>query len=135
MKDIENREDIELLITKFYEKMLDDIVIGFIFTGIAKINLGEHMSVICDFWETVLFNRSVYKRGPEVMKVHYDLNKKIKLKKGHFTRWLFLFNSTIDELYGGECADRAKERAKSIALLMQKRLGSIECENIDVTAN
>ena len=135
MNDIETREDIELLISRFYEKMLDDIVIGFIFTDIAKINLDEHMSVICDFWETVLFNRPVYKRGPEVMKVHYVLNKKIKLKKGHFTRWLFLFSSTIDELFKGEYADRAKERAQSIAALMQKRLGSIECENIDVTAN
>ena len=135
MNDIKSREDIELLITKFYEKMLDDIVIGFIFTDIAKIDLDEHKSVICDFWETVLFNRPVYKRGPEVMRVHHELNKKIKLKKGHFTRWLFLFSSTIDELFEGEFADRAKDRANSIALLMQKRLGSVECDNIDVTAN
>lgn len=134
MNDIENREDIELLIFRFYEKMLDDIVIGFIFTNIAKINIDEHKSVICDFWETVLFNKPVYKRGPEVMKVHHELNKKIHLKKGHFTRWLYLFCSTIDEMFEGEYADRAKERANSIAASMQKRLGSVECENFDVTA-
>ena len=134
MNDIQTRGDIELLIDKFYEKMLRDMVIGFIFTDIAKINLEEHQSVICDFWETVLFNKPAYKRGPEVMKVHHDLNKKIPLKKGHFTRWLFLFSSTVDELFEGEIADRAKERADSIAKAMQKRLGSIECETIDLSA-
>lgn len=134
MKDIESRVDIEYLISGFYEKMLEDIVIGFIFTDIAKIDLEEHLSVICDFWETVLFNKPVYKRGPEVMNVHHELNKKIKLKKGHFTRWLYLFNSTVDEHFKGERANKAKERAESIASLMQKRLGSAVCEKIDVTA-
>ncbi len=135
MKDIETRADIELLISKFYEKMLKDQVIGFIFTDIAKIDLDEHLSIICDFWETILFTRPVYKRGPEVMKVHHELNKKIPLKKGHFTRWLYLFSTTIDELYTGERAEKAKERADSIAKQMQKRLGSVSCINVDVTEN
>ena len=135
MKDIENRADIELLIGKFYEKMLKDQIIGFIFTDIAKIDLEEHLSIICDFWETILFTKPVYKRGPEVMNVHHELNKKIPLKKGHFTRWLYLFSTTVDELYAGEIAEKAKERADSIAKLMQKRLGSESCINVDVTAN
>ncbi len=123
MGDIETREDIELLIDEFYDKMLADIIIGFIFTDIAKINPDEHKPVICDFWETLLFNRAVYKRGGEVMNVHRELNKKIPLKKGHFTRWVFLFRSTVDELFEGKRADFAKERASSIAELMQKRVG------------
>ena len=135
MKDIENRADIELLIAKFYEKMLKDQIIGFIFTDIAKIDLEEHLSIICDFWETILFMKPVYKRGPEVMNVHHELNKKIALKKGHFTRWLYLFSTTVDELYAGEMAEKAKERADSIAKQMQKRLGSESCINVDVTAN
>ena len=135
MKDIETRSDIEELISKFYEKMLKDPIIGFIFTDIAKIDLDEHLSIICDFWETILFTRPVYKRGPEVMNVHHELNKKIPLKKGHFTRWLFLFSTTVDELFEGERAEKAKERADSIATLMQKRLGSTSCINVDVTTN
>ena len=135
MKDIETRSDIEELIGKFYEKMLKDPIIGFIFTDIAKIDLDEHLSIICDFWETILFTRPVYKRGPEVMNVHHELNKKIPLKKGHFTRWLYLFSTTVDELFEGERAEKAKERADSIATLMQKRLGSSSCINVDVTAN
>ena len=125
LKDIENREDIEILIAKFYEKMLDDIIIGFIFTDIAKVNLDDHLPIICDFWETVLFNKAKYKRGPEVIKVHQELNKKISLKSGHFRRWLYLFHTTVDELYEGECAYRAKERASTIGESMQKRLSKV----------
>jgi len=135
MNDIETRADLEELISRFYEKMLKDPIIGFIFTDIAKIDLEEHLSIICDFWETILFTRPVYKRGPEVMNVHHELNKKIPLRKGHFTRWLYLFSTTIDELFEGERAEKAKERADSIATLMQKRLGSTSCINVDVTAN
>lgn len=122
MKDIENREDIERLIKSFYEKMLDDTVLGFIFTDIAKVDLDEHLPVICDFWETVLFSVPKYKRGTEVLKVHEELNKKIKLKKGHFKRWLYLFSSTVDEMFKGEKAELAKQKASQIAGSMQKKL-------------
>ena len=125
LKDIESREDIENLIARFYERMLDDIIIGFIFTDIAKIDLDEPLPVICDFWETMLFHNAKYKRGPQVLKVHQDLDNKIPLKKGHFRRWLYLFHTTVDGLYEGDRAYLAKERASSIAESMQKRLAII----------
>ena len=121
-KDIGNRNDIEKLISEFYKKMLDDMVLGYIFTDVAKVNLEEHLPVICDFWENILFNKPAYKRRSEVIEVHLRLNSRIKLKKGHFTRWLYLFKSTLDELYDGTVASKAKKRADSIAILMQKKL-------------
>jgi len=121
-KDIENREDIEKLISVFYSKMLDDVILGYIFTDVAKVNLEEHLPIICDFWENILFNKPTYKRRSEVIGVHLELNKKIQLKKGHFRRWLYLFHSTINELYDGTISSKAKKRADSIALLMQKKL-------------
>ncbi|MGI9559110.1 MAG: group III truncated hemoglobin [Thermodesulfobacteriota bacterium] len=123
MSDIETREDVELLVDRFYDKMLADSILGFIFTDIAKVDIDKHKPVICDFWETLLFNKAVYKRGPEVMNVHKRLNEKIPLKKGHFKRWLFLFSRTVDELFEGKRASFAKEKADSIAGLMQKRVG------------
>ncbi len=120
--DIESRADIDRLMKRFYERMMVDPFIGFIFTHYAKLNLDEHLPVLADFWETVLFNRPVYKRGAKAMNVHFDLNQKLPLKKGYFTRWLYLFNSTTDELYSGEIANKAKTRAHSIAELMLKRI-------------
>ena len=123
-KDITTRQDIEKLIKAFYEKMLDDMILGFIFTEIAKVDLEKHLPVICDFWETVILAVPKYKRGPEVINVHMDLNEKVPLKKGHFTRWLYLFHTTIDELFEGENATKTKERASLIADSMLKRLNN-----------
>ena len=124
-KDIENREDIDNLLWSFYDRMMVDPVIGYIFTHYAKLDLKEHIPIIADFWENVLFQKHVYTRGPKAMEVHMDLNKKVPLRKQHFTRWLYLFHHTVDELYSGETAELAKERSVSIANLMQNRLGSL----------
>jgi len=123
MKDITKREDIELLIGRFYERMIDDPVIGFFFTYYAKIDLKSHLPVISDFWETVLFQKPVYEGGAQAMNVHLDLNKKVRFKNQHFTRWLFLFHRSVDELFEGPTAVKAKERSASIAELMKKRMG------------
>lgn len=123
MKDITSREDIELLIGRFYERMMDDPIIGFFFTYYAKIDLKSHLPVISDFWETVLFQKPVYEGGAQAMNVHLDLNKKVRFKNQHFTRWLFLFHRTLDELFEGPTALKAKERSASIAELMKKRMG------------
>jgi len=113
------------LMARFYERMMVDDVIGYIFTHYAKINLDEHLPILSDFWETILFEKPVYKRGPKAMNVHIDLAKQVPLRKQHFTRWLYLFHSTVDELFSGELALKAKERASSIADTMQKRIGPL----------
>jgi truncated hemoglobin YjbI len=38
MHDIESKTDIEILIDKFYEKVLTDPIIGFIFTDIVALS-------------------------------------------------------------------------------------------------
>ena len=134
VRDIEDRGDIDRLIERFYERMMVDDVIGYIFTHYAKINLDEHLPIISDFWETILFERPVYKRGPKAMNVHVDLARQIPLRKQHFTRWLYLFNTTVDELFAGELATKAKSRAISIADTMQKRIGPLPDCGIDVVA-
>ena len=80
------------------------------------IDWSHHIPVIVDFWETILLDNPMYKKN--AMEVHYDLNKKVILKKDHFTSWLHLFTSTVDELYEGKIATLAKTRAKSIADVM-----------------
>ena len=131
LKDIEGREDIDKLMWSFYDRMMVDPVIGYIFTHYAKLDLKAHIPIIADFWETVLFQSPVYKRGPKVMEAHVDLNMKVQLRKQHFSRWLYLFHQTIDELYCGTKAGLAKERSVSIAKLMQTRLGTLpDCTEI-----
>ena len=44
----------------------------------------------------------------------------------HFQRWLELFKQTVDENFEGEKAREAKEKAESIAMIFQTKLGLIK---------
>lgn len=119
-KDISSRDDIVKLVDQFYEKVLDDETIGYIFKDVAKIDIESHMPRMYDFWESTVLNKTTYRGNP--MKVHLDLNEKERLKKAHFDQWLALFNATVDEVFRGEKAELAKTRALSIATVMQIKL-------------
>ena len=56
------------------------------------------------------------------MKIHLDLNEKTPLQKHHFETWLKYFSETIDELFQGDVVLLAKQRARSVATVMQIKL-------------
>ena len=56
------------------------------------------------------------------MKIHLDLHLKTPLSKEHFEVWLTYFNTTVDELFEGKNALMAKQRAKSVATVMQIKI-------------
>jgi hemoglobin len=119
-KDIENRNDVELLIITFYEKVKADESIGYIFNDIAKVNWPKHLPVMFAFWENVLFNTGAYNGNPMI--VHQHLNRVVPLTKPHFKQWEKLFTETVDELFDGDNAILAKQRALSISTLMQVKI-------------
>lgn len=119
-KDIVDRKDIEILLKAFYEKLLADDTISYIFNEVVKIDVETHLPVITDFWESILFERNVYSNNP--MKIHLEIQDKTPLLKHHFDTWLNYFTSTIDELFEGSIASKAKERALSIATVMQIKI-------------
>lgn len=73
-KDIATRQDIELLMNLFYEKLLSDERISYIFTDVAKLDIKTHIPVIADFWEGVLLNKNIYHNNS--MKIYPGLNDK-----------------------------------------------------------
>lgn len=115
--DIENREDIEKLMRVFYTKAIPDEIIGHYFTEVIQMDLEQHLPVIIDFWETVLFGVARYKSN--AIAVHQQLHAKSAFTDQHFERWVNLFQSTIDELFSGDKAELAKQRALSIATVMK----------------
>jgi hemoglobin len=115
-KDIKNREDIDQLMRLFYARAITDDLIGHIFTDVAKLDLEEHLPIIGDFWETMLFRTGDYARhGRNPLKVHGELSRKTALLPGHFNRWLEIFDRTTDDLFRGDVADFLKLRAAAIA--------------------
>ena len=119
-KDISSREDLLQLISKFYEKLLADDSINYLFTDVAKINLSHHLPVLVDFWDSILFQSDTYHKN--AMQPHIDLHQQSPLLPQHFETWLHYFNETVDELFEGEKAILAKERALSIATVMKIKL-------------
>ncbi|MEZ4950162.1 MAG: group III truncated hemoglobin [Saprospiraceae bacterium] len=120
--DLESRADVEYLVRTFYERVIPDPVIGYIFTEIAQLDLPSHLPILVDFWCGVLFQDSSYKGNP--MLVHLKLNEQEKLTKEHFNRWLELWETTVLEHFEGPKATIALERARQIALLMMHKLES-----------
>jgi hemoglobin len=120
MNDIESRTDIDLLMRVFYQRALEDDVIGHIF-DIAGLDLEKHLPVIGDFWETLLFTTGSYaKHGRNPLAIHKELDLRVPLKREHFERWLQIFRKSVDEEFEGVRADFIKSRAEAIAERMQQ---------------
>ncbi len=123
-KDIENRNDLLLLMQEFYKKLLADDSINYLFTAVAKINLDHHFPVLVDFWDSVLFQSGTYQKN--AMQPHLALHQKSPLEKHHFNTWLGYFKTTVDELFEGQNAFVIKERATSIATVMQIKIKQLD---------
>ncbi|MFL9836620.1 group III truncated hemoglobin [Flavobacterium sp. ST-75] len=120
MKDIETRNDIALLMREFYNRLLADPAISYIFTDVAKIGLEAHLPHLTDFWELSVLHTGTYKKN--VMQLHLDLNSKEKLTDTHFDVWLGHFNQSVDDLFSGSNAEKIKTRALSIATIMKIKI-------------
>ena len=122
-KDIETREDLLLLMQEFYKKLLSDNSISYLFTDVAKISFEHHLMVLVDFWDSVLFQSDTYQKN--AMQPHMVLHQKSSLTKQHFETWLGYFKETVDELFSGSNAFIIKERAISIATVMQIKISQL----------
>ncbi len=120
VKDIENRGDIETVLTAFYEQAFNDETIGRFFTEVVPLHLETHLPKIADFWEAVLFNTQGYRKN--VMQVHQHIHTLSPIQPEHLDRWLQLFTQTVDALFEGSKATLMKQRAQSVATLMNLKL-------------
>jgi hemoglobin len=121
--DIDTREDCERLVRAFYGRALEDPIIGWLFTDVAKLDLEAHVPQITSFWETILLGAHSYAGG--AFRPHAELNMKARLRAGHFERWLALWRTTVDELFAGERADQAKVHALRVGQAFLQRLSGI----------
>ncbi|MFT7031658.1 MAG: hemoglobin [Cyclobacteriaceae bacterium] len=120
-KDIESREDIELLVHTFYSKVRKHTTLGPIFNQVID-NWDEHLDKLCGFWETNLFFVQKYKGNP--LQTHLDVDKELghQIDQLHFGNWLNLWFETLDELYHDKNAEIAKHRARNMAHIMFIRI-------------
>ena len=119
--DISSKKDIQLILSKFYDKLLADKKMIPFFEEIVKENsLEHHLEIITDFWQDILFNTTTYSNN--TMQKHLDKNAFIQFEKEHFTIWTLYFFSTIDLFFEGENTEKMKNRARSISTVMQLKM-------------
>lgn len=112
--DIQNREDVYLLVSTFYSKIRVNPEIGHFFNDTIT-NWPSHLEKLTDFWETNLFMVHNFRGNP--MKVHKEVDEQFNnsIEQRHFGEWLNLWFQTVDELFEGERANIAKNRARNMA--------------------
>lgn len=113
MKEIETREDINLLVIKFYALVRQDELLGPVFnTIIAEDHWPTHLEKLTDFWEGALLGASKFRGNP--IRAHQNADAKMgnSIEQKHFSRWLQLWFRTIDSMYTGKLAQRAKDAAR-----------------------
>lgn len=127
--DLANRAHVEVLLRRFYGRVFADDVLAEPFSELRANGLESHLPVMCDFWETVLFRAGLY-RG-NALHVHRQLHDRHPLCAHHFARWITLWNSSVDEMYRGPNALRAKVQAARIAKSMHRRLTGSDASELD----
>lgn len=132
IRDIETRADCEALVRAFYGRALTDEVIGWLFTDVAHLDLEAHVPRITSFWETVLLGARTY--GGGAFRPHAALHARAPLRRGHFERWLYLWNATVDALFAGPRAELAKAHAARVARAFAARLAAYTPEPAAVGA-
>lgn len=122
--DITERKHLEHLLKDFYQRVLADEIIGFYFTQVVPFDLHKHLPKVCDFWEAQLFGKLGY-QGRN-FETHLAIHRHTAITPHHFQRWLFLFETSVDQHFTGPCAEAAKHRAGAIASSMATALGKQE---------
>jgi len=120
-KDIENREDLYIVVDEFYKKLLKNATLKHFFQKFTQKNeLDHHLQTLVDFWDNTIFYSGTYQKN--AIQPHIELNKKNPFKIIHFQTWLQLFHESVDENFKGETAEITKNRATSIATVMQIKI-------------
>jgi hemoglobin len=112
--DIKTREDVFLLVSGFYKKVRQNSEIGHFFNEVIQ-DWDAHLDKLTDFWESNLFFKALYKGNPQKVHVKVDQENRQEISSYHFGIWLNLWFETIDELFEGELANRAKNNARKMS--------------------
>jgi hemoglobin len=105
------------LVDTFYGHVRADADLGPIFEKAIGDTWEPHLDTMKRFWSAIVFHDGGYSGRP--MPVHVKLKPDIAPE--HFSRWLGLFEQTLDEIGASEAAkaaflDRANRIAKSFQL-------------------
>ncbi len=116
MTEIKSRDDVSLLVHTFYDRIRKNDLLGPIFNNhIAEDQWPAHLEKLTDFWETNLFGIPKFKGNPSQKHVKVDRESGHTISQVHFGEWLNVWYKTIDDLFEGDLAFKAKNSARKMA--------------------
>lgn len=113
LPEISSQNDVDQLVSVFYGKALNDELLAPHFAG---IDLEHHLPRMIGFWSLILLDKEGYKGNV------FDKHAHLAIGEPHFTRWVALFSQTVDELFSGDKAELAKQRAKLLAYTFASKM-------------
>ncbi len=124
------RDLIQIVVETFYQKALNDVLIGYHFSKFQdKEVLHHHLERITTFWEMQLTGQtSVALSGKpfQLLFTHLQLS----IKRGELGRWIVLFHQTLDELESAfenqEASSEELMNIKAISAEWKKRISFFE---------
>lgn len=114
--DIRSIEDVKLMVDTFYGKVREDSLLKDIFNNKIEDRWPEHLEKMYRFWQTVLLNEHTYYGSP------FLPHAQLPVSKNHFNAWLNLFYETVDELFAGEKAEKAKWQGERMAEMFHAKI-------------
>lgn len=109
-------EDIELLVTTFYDRAFQNEKLAPHFMG---MDFEAHKPRMIQFWAFVLLDQPGYTTNV------FDKHTHLKIDKSHFTEWVTLFHQTVDDLFIGEKANDAKLRASTLGWTFGEKMNQL----------
>jgi len=121
--DVIDRESIKSMVHDFYSKILQDALLGPIFTralgdDLSKGKWLEHFGTLDSFWLMIMTGKRGYNGDP--FPPHAFLGP---LEHEHFEIWLKLFKETVSEFYTPELAAKFYRKADILATQFIENLG------------
>lgn len=114
--DIVTMNDIKLLVDTFYGKIREDALLKDIFNNTIEDRWTEHLEKMYRFWQTVLLEEHTYYGSP------FPPHAKLPVAQEHFEQWVKLFYETVDTLFSGEKATRAKWQGERMAQMFHSKI-------------
>ena len=117
----------KVLINHFYQRLLADEDMAPFF---EEVDLIDHMPILYDFWESVLFQVGKYKRN--TFQKHLELHTEKPIRAEHFERWVTHFVESVNESFEGPKAEHAKNTARSVATIIKTKIDNLEQWRIEL---
>lgn len=112
-RDIISRQDIQLLVDHFYDRIKTDPLLASLFD---HVNWATHLPIMYRFWSSMILGEHSYQGNP------FQKHVNLPLKAEHFATWIKLFVQVVDDHFTGEKADEIKMRAQGIANIFQHKM-------------